>query len=70
MADNKIRFTDLVTGCLTPDDEGARTLWVPLADELNRDGPDAVQEYLDADRQGLVKRVQDLLMKVRERIDG
>ena len=64
------RFSDLVTGRLSPGQEEARNLWTPLAQELNRAGPDAVNEYLAAAKQGLVERVETLLAQVEERING
>ena len=64
------RFSDLVTGRLSRDQEEARNLWSPLAQELNRAGPDAVNEYLAAAKQGLVERVATLLAQVEEKVNG
>ena len=64
------RFSDHVTGRLSPGQEEARNLWIPLALELNRAGPDAVNEYLAAAKQGLAERVETLLAQVEERING
>lgn len=63
-------FSDLVTARLSPDQEEARTLWFPLAQELNRTGPDAVNEYLDAAKQALEDRLKSLLDNVEGEIDG
>lgn len=58
------RFADTVTARLSQ--EEARELWIPLAQELNRAGPDAVNTHLAAARQGLVERVETLLTEVEE----
>ena len=44
-------------------------LWVPLGQQFDGDGPDAVKEYLEAQRQQLVDHVEKLLRQVKERID-
>ena len=49
---------------------GARTLWVPLRQQFEREGPDAAREYLLAQRQQLADQVEKLLDQVDERIDG
>ena len=67
--DQEMRFSDLVTSRLLPDQEQTRTLWVPLAQEFNRAGPDAVNEYLDAAKQRLVERMETLLAQVEDQID-
>lgn len=64
------RFTDLVSAALSADQQGARTLWVPLGEQFDSDGPDAVKEYLEAQRQQLVDHVEKLLHQVKGRIDG
>ena len=43
-----IRFSKLV-GERFGSDENSRELWRPIADEFNRDGPDAAKEYLEAE---------------------
>ena len=68
--DSGTQFGDLVTTRLSPSQENARTLWVPLAQELDRAGPDAVNVYLDAVKQKLVEQVKKLLTQVDGRIDG
>ena len=54
----------LVKTRLSQHQDEARTLWAPLAEEFDRDGPD------DADKQRLVERVQTLLDRVEGSIDG
>ena len=60
MADEKtnLSFSDMVTQQLTPD---TRELWAPMAEEFNREGPEAVKTYLDAARDQLEDNVRDLL---------
>lgn len=62
-------FSDLVTSALSADQEGARTLWVPLGQQFDSYGPDAVKEYLEASRQQLVDHVEKLLRQVKEKIN-
>ena len=69
-ADEEARFTDLVASAFSADQEGAQTLWVPLRDEFERDGPDTAKVYLEAERQRLIGDVERLLRQVKERIDG
>jgi hypothetical protein len=63
-----IRFSELVGRQLSS--EEARTLWTPMAQELDRvdGGPDAAKEYLDAERQRLEERVENLLARVKEQL--
>ena len=68
--DHETRFSDMVPTRLSSHQDEARTLWVPLAGEFDRAGPDAVHEYLAAAQQQLVERVQTLLAQVEGRIDG
>lgn len=63
-------FTESVRRSLLPDKENAETLWVSVAQEYTRGGPDAATEHLAAEKQGLVERVNRLLEDVEERIDG
>lgn len=51
-------FSEKVTQDLTAD---IRELWVPMADYFERDGPDAVKTYLDAERSRLEGSVKNLL---------
>ena len=55
-----IRFSELVSERLTSEEQ-ARLLWIPLAEEFDRSGPDDAKAYLDAERQLLEERVQNLL---------
>ena len=68
--DPETKFSDLVRSRLSHNHGEARTLWVPLAQELDRAGPDAVNEYLAAQRQALEGRVEALMSQVEDRIDG
>ena len=62
-------FSDLVASAFSADQEAARTLWGPLAQQFDLDGPDAVKEYLEAERQRLDGHVKKLLRRVKEQID-
>ena len=72
MADKyeEARFSDLVGLAFSADQQEARTLWVPLAQQFEREGPEAAREYLAAQRQQLAGQVKKLLGQVEERIDG
>ena len=63
-------FSELVRLTFSSDQDEARSLWVPLAQQFDREGPDAAHEYLAAQRQQLVDQVKKLLRQVEERIDG
>ena len=54
-------FTDLVERNLSAEDETVKSLWRPIADEFDRDGPEIAKAYLDAERQRLEEKVQKLL---------
>ena len=62
-------FTDSVKELLSGQ-EDAESLWLSVAQEFMRDGPDAASEYLAGEKQGLVERVRRLLDDVEGRIDG
>ena len=62
--------SEMVTLALSPEQEGARSLWVPLRHQLDRAGPEAAREYLVAQRRLLAAHVEKLLGRVDERIDG
>ena len=64
------RFSDLVASAFSADQEGAQTLWLPLRDEFERHGPDAVKVYLEAQRQRLIGDVEKLLSQVKGKING
>ena len=51
-------FSQMVTQQLNPD---TRELWAPMADYLDREGPEAVRTYLDAERDRLEGNVRALL---------
>ena len=68
--EGEARFSELVTMSFSSEQEDAQSLWVPLAQEFDDSGPDAVSEYLAAQRQRLVERVQRLIAEVEGRIDG
>ena len=67
---HEAQFSNLVKTRLSQHQDEAHTLWVPLAEEFDRAGPDAVNEHLAAEKQGLVERVQTLLAQVEGSIDG
>ena len=54
------RFSELV-GKRLMSEEQARQLWIPIAEEFDRSGPDDVKTYLDAELQLLEERVQNLI---------
>lgn len=68
--EEEIPFSELVTMGFSAEQEEARSLWVPLAQEFNSLGPDAVREYVAAERQRLVERVHKLVAEVEERFNG
>ena len=59
------QFSELVGRRLSS--EESQSLWIPIAQELNRvgGGPDAAKEYLDAERQRLEERVKNLLAEAK-----
>ena len=62
---NPIRsFSVAVAQHLTPD---TRDLWAPMADYFDREGPEAVKTYLDAERERLESNVRSLLEQFKER---
>ncbi len=58
------KFSGLVGDRLTS--EEARALWTPMAQEFDRDGPDAAKKYLEAERQQLEEYVKSLLNSIKE----
>lgn len=62
-------FTESVKELLAGQ-EDAESLWLSVAQEFLRDGPDAASEYLAGAKQGLLERVRRLLDDVEGRIDG
>jgi len=63
-----IKFSELVGRSLSS--EESHSLWIPVAQELDRigGGPDAAKEYLDAERQRLEKRVENLLLQAKSQL--
>lgn len=70
MSPGKTTFSELVRLGTSAQQDGARTLWVPLRNQFDRDGPDAAREYLLARRQQLVDQLEKQLDQVDGRIDG
>ena len=60
------RFSELV-GKRLRSDEQARQLWIRIAEEFDRSGPYVASELLDAERQRLEERVQNLLNQFERR---
>ncbi len=60
------RFSELVTRAFSAEQEEAQTLWVPLAQQFDRKGPEVAKEYLAAQRQQLADQVKKLLDQVTE----
>ena len=60
------QFSELVGKRLSS--EESQSLWIPVAQELDRvgGGPDAAKEYLDAERQRLEERVENLLAQAKD----
>ena len=56
-------FSQKVTQQLTTD---TRELWTPMADSFDREGPEAVKTYLDAERDRLEGNVRSLLKQFKE----
>lgn len=69
-AGDEATFSELVRLSTSDDQDGARTLWVPLRNQFDREGPDAAREYLLAQRQRLVEQVEKQLHQLDGRIDG
>ena len=57
-------FSELVTQGLEPE---RRELWAPIADNFERDGPDAAKTYLDAELDRLQGSVRSLLEEFNRR---
>ena len=62
------QFSELVGRRLSS--EESQSLWIPVAQELDRvgGGPDAAKEYLDAERQRLEERVENLLSQAKSQL--
>ena len=59
------RFSDEV-GKRISTEEATRDLWKPIAEEFDRDGPDAAREFLVSEKQRLEESVQRLLREFGE----
>lgn len=59
-----IQFSAAVGKLLSSESNDAQELWVPIAQEFDRAGPDAAQKYLEAQRQQFEERVEDLLKEI------
>lgn len=59
------QFSELVGRRLSS--EESQSLWIPVAQEIDRvgGGPDAAKGYLDAERQRLKERVENLLAQAK-----
>lgn len=57
-------FSEVVAQQLSPE---TRELWAPMADYFNREGPEAVKTYLDAERERLESHVRNLLDEFKAR---
>lgn len=57
-------FSAMVTKDLEPE---VRELWAPMADNFEREGPDAVKGYLDAELDRLEGNVRNLLEQFNRR---
>ena len=56
-----MRFSESVSRRLVSENEDVRSLWTPIAQEFDRGGPDTAKSWLDAERQGLEERLENLL---------
>ena len=57
-------FAERVAQRLTPE---TRELWAPMTDHFEREGPESVKTYLEAERERLESDVRDLLGQFKER---
>ncbi len=57
-------FSETVAQQLSPE---TRELWAPMADYFNREGPEAVKTYLDAEMERLESNVRSRLEEFKER---
>lgn len=60
-----VKFSELVRERLASN-ESARELWQPVAQEFDRDGPEAAGEFLNAQQQQLEEQVQRLLKEFNQ----
>lgn len=64
--EEELRFTQHVTRQLPSEEEAVRSLWLRLAEVFDKDGPEDAGAYLEAQRQQLQDRVQNLLNDFEE----
>ena len=57
-------FSERVAQRLTPE---TRELWEPMADYFEKEGPESVKTYLDAERERLEGNVRSQLEQFKER---
>lgn len=60
------KFIALVGKRLESAGEEVCSLWIPIAEEFDRGGPDAAKTYLEAQQQSLQERIETLLSQVDE----
>lgn len=60
------KFTDLVAQQIEPDDEAVRRMWIRVAQEFDRGGPDPAMQLLSGDQQRLVENAESLLRQFEE----
>ena len=59
-----IQFSAAVGKLLSSTGNNVQELWTPIAREFDRAGPDAAEKYLEAQRQQLEERVENLLKEI------
>lgn len=59
-----IQFSAAVGKLLSSEGNDAQDLWIPIAQEFDRAGPDAAKRYLDSQCQQLEERVENLLKEI------
>ena len=64
--EQNIKFIALVGKRLESAGEEVRSLWLPIAEEFNRGGPDDAKTYLEAQQQSLQERIETLLSQFDE----
>ena len=61
-----IHFTAAVGQSFSSNEDDARTLWLAVAQEYDRAGPEAAREHLATESQSFEERVKRLLSQVAE----
>ena len=62
----EIQFSEMIKRRLVSEGEEVISLWKPIAQEFDRNGPDAAKLWLDALRQGLENKLESLIDQVEE----